>query len=490
MKKAFGWGVATAAFALILGASAFDVATAQEAKKAKNVILFIGDGMGFNSDILGTYWRYGEADAQSYHKFPVKLGAATFCVKEEYDPKKDDGYPVGKIWEGPESAMHRLQDNCPTTDSAASGTAINTGVKTQSGRVGFSKDGKKLENFADMNYRAGRSVGVVTTVQISHATPATTSAHNMSRGNYEEISKEQINDLPLTVLFGAGHPAYNRGAKINKKPEDLNYQFVGGREVWEAVSKDEGYKGWKFIDEREKFAELAKMTPDTNPTDLPKKILGIGRDNGDMLPIDGFADDESFVQERYSKEALANTPTLTDMTLGALNVLAQNDKGFYLMVEGGAIDHANHGRNAQNSALEHASFSKAIDAAIAWVEKYSSWDDTIMIITSDHETGCIWGPGTFEDMDENGKFDPKKDEFNEFEELEESDIGECPEVQYLSSGHSHWLVPVYAKGQGVESVKEFIRGNDEEAADMWDFSGDFIYNTDIFNLMKAASGLK
>ena len=248
MKKAFGWGVATAAFALILGASAFDVATAQEAKKAKNVILVIGDGMGFNSDILGTYWRYGEPDAQSYHKFPVKFGAATFCVKEEYDPKKDDGYPVGKIWEGPESAMHRLQDNCPTTDSAASGTAINTGVKTQSGRVGFSKDGKKLENFADINYRAGRSVGVVTTVQISHATPATTSAHNMSRGNYEEISKEQINDLPLTVLFGSGHPAYKRGSKINKKPEELNYQFVGGREVWEAVSKDEGYKGWKFID--------------------------------------------------------------------------------------------------------------------------------------------------------------------------------------------------------------------------------------------------
>ena len=92
MKKAFGWGVATAAFALILGASTFDVATAQEAKKAKNVILFIGDGMGFNSDILGTYWRYGEADAQSYHKFPVKLGAATFCATDKYDPKNDDGW--------------------------------------------------------------------------------------------------------------------------------------------------------------------------------------------------------------------------------------------------------------------------------------------------------------------------------------------------------------------------------------------------------------
>ena len=85
MKKAFGWGVATAAFALILGASAFDVATAQEAKKAKNVILFIGDGMGFNSDILGTYWRYGEADAivTSGNTGSVLVGGQTIVRREK-----------------------------------------------------------------------------------------------------------------------------------------------------------------------------------------------------------------------------------------------------------------------------------------------------------------------------------------------------------------------------------------------------------------------
>lgn len=489
MKKVFGWGVATAAFALFFSAATFDVATAQEAKKAKNVILFVGDGMGFNSDILGTYWRYGKPDAQSYHQFPVKLASATFAAEKAYDPEKDKGYAEEKAWKGPEAVQHRLFPNGPVTDSAASGTALNTGVKTRGSRLNYSKTGEKLENFADMNYRAGRSVGVVTTVQISHATPAAASAHNMSRGNYEEISKEQINDLPLTVLFGSGHPAYKRGVKINKKPEELNYQFVGGREVWEAVSKDEGYKGWKFIDERDEFAALAKMTPDSNPTDLPKKILGVGRDVDDLLPIDGFADDESFVKERYSEEAFANTPTLTDMTIGALNVLAQNDNGFYLMVEGGAIDHANHGRNAQNSALEHAGFSKAIDAAIAWVEKYSSWEDTIMIVTSDHETGQIWGAGTYEDTNENGKFDDE-DDFIEFKKLEDSDIGECPDVQYLSSGHTNSLVPVYAKGQGADFAKDFIRGNDQTAADMWNFSGDFIYNSDVFNIMKAASGLE
>lgn len=489
MKKF--WSAGAFALTLVMSAvCAFDVAYSQDAKPAKNVILFVGDGMGFNSDIMGSYWRTGKPDGLSYHAFPVKLGAATFSVKADYNPENDKGYVVKQIWRDAKGVNEKGHKETRVTDSGAAGTALNTGEKTLTGHICFSNKDEKLVNFADLNYAAGRSVGVVTTVQISHATPAAASAHNVDRGRYEEISKEQINDSQLTVLFGAGHPAYHNGRKINKEADELNYQFVGGRETWDAVSKDDGYKGWKFIDERSEFAALAAQTPDKN-AELPKRILGIGRSDGDFLPIDGNATEDGMkaVVDMYSQETVDATPSLTEMTVGALNVLSQNEKGFYLMVEGGAIDHANHGRNAKTSVLEHAGFSKAIDATIDWVEKYSSWDETLIIVTADHETGQIWGPGTFDDVNENGKYDDE-DDFVDFMPLEASKIGVVPDVQYLSSSHTNSLVPFYAKGVGAEKAFEFVRGNDEKAGEIWDYSGDYIYNGDVFNVMLNASGLK
>ncbi|MCF0234927.1 MAG: alkaline phosphatase [Thermoguttaceae bacterium] len=489
MNKCIRAGVVAFAVLGAFAAYVADGANAQETKQAKNVILFIGDGMGFNSDLIGSYWRTGKAWGLPYQQFPVKFGSATFSVKPDY--KEDiQGYVPKQIWRDAKGVQEKGHAETRVTDSAASGTAINSGNKTLDGHINYSKHDRRLQNFADLNYEAGRSVGVVTAVQISHATPAAASAHNVNRNNYEEISKEQINDSKLSVLFGAGNPEYTNGRKIDKKPEELNYQFVGGRETWEAVSKDEGYKGWKFIDEKSEFAELAAATPDSG-AELPKRVLGVGRAEGDLLPVDGNADEEglALVVDKYSQKTIDATPTLTQMTLGALNVLAQNESGFYLMVEGGAIDHANHGNNAQSSVLEHAGFSKAIEAAIAWVEKYSSWDETLIIVTADHETGELWGEGTYDDVNENGKFDDE-DEFYDFEPIAPSKIGVVPSVQYLTSGHTNGLVPFYAKGAGCEKAKDFVRGNDEKAGEIWDFSGDYIYNSDVFNVMKAASGLK
>ncbi len=484
------WGAFAFALTLVTSAvCAVDVAYSQEAKPAKNVILFVGDGMGFNSDIVGSYWRCGEPFGLSYQQFPVKLGAATFSVKPDYNSETDKGYVVKQIWRDAGGVNEKGHKETRVTDSGAAGTALNTGEKTVNGYICYSNKGEKIVNFADLNYAAGRAVGVVTTVQISHATPAAASAHNIDRGHYEEISKEQINDSKLSVLFGGGHPAYNNGRKINKKADELNYQFVGGRETWDAVSKDDGYKGWKFIDARADFAALAAQTPDKGG-DLPKRVLGIGRSSV-LLPSDGNANDEGMkaLVDKYSQEAIDATPSLTEMTVGALNVLAQNENGFYLMVEGGMIDGANHSRNVSQTVLEQTGFSKAIDAAIDWVEKYSSWDETLIIVTADHETGQLWGPGSFDDINENGKYD-EEDEFVDFMPLEASEIGVVPDVQYLTSGHTNSLVPFYAKGVGAEKALELVRGNDEKAGEIWDFSGDYIYNGDVFNVMLNASGLK
>ena len=478
--------------ALFCFATSF-VANAAE-PQAKNVILFIADGMGYNSDIMGAYWRTGKPDGLAYQKFPVKGSAATFCIRKhsngdvQWNPETDFGYVPEEFWKGPEGANYR-HANTETTDSGASATAINAGHKTLNSRINYSMTGERLENFADLNYKAGRSVGVVATCQISHATPAGATAHNINRGAYEEISKEQIEDLPLTVLMGSGRPDYNNGRKIDKSADELNYQFVGGRDVWEKVSANDGYKGWTFMDERADFAALAAKTPDQSAK-LPERVLGVARSGGDLAPIDGDADNPESMIERFTKETVEATPSLTEMTLGALNVLSQNQNGFYLMVEGSNIDHANHGKNAAQSVLEHAGFSKAVEAAVDWVEKYSSWDDTIMIVTSDHETGQIWGAGTFDDDNDDGRYRAKDDTFNGFQPVPETGKGEVPNVQYLSSGHTNTLVPVYIKGVGAENYAAFVRGVDEKAGEMWDFDGTYIYNNDIFSIMTSASGLK
>ena len=493
--------LATRVLVLVFLASAFlalasDVAKADE-PKAKNVILFIADGNGYNSDIMGSYWRTGEEFGLEYNKFPVKGASAHFMLHKhsdgtvEWDPEKEPeknmGYVGEEFWKVPQGANWR-PTNTQTTDSAASATAMNTGVKTLGGYVNISKTGEKLENFADKNYKAGRSVGVVTTAQISHATPAGASAHNESRGNYQQIGYEQIHDLPLTVLMGSGHPAFSNGKKVDKPADEWNYNFVGGRELWEKVSKNDGYHGWTFFDDRPDFAALAAKTPGS--ADLPKRVLGVVRTTGDVPPIDGDADNPDSMIERWGKETVDAIPSLTEMTVGALNVLSQNENGFYLMVEGGNIDHANHANNAANSVLEHAGFSKAIDAAIEWVEKYSSWDETIMIMTADHETGQIWGAGTYDDDNDDGKFMEKDDTFNEFMPVPATEKGKVPEVQYLSGSHTNALVPVYIKGVGAEKYYDFVRGTDEKAGEFWKFDGKFIFNSDIYNIMSAASGIK
>lgn len=476
------------------------VSYAQENGKgtAKNVILFIGDGDGFNSELLGTYYHTGKEWGEVYQSFPVFIGSATFCVHKHSngsvewdpvaDPDKNFGYSPAEFWKGPDGAQWRVT-NTETTDSAASSTALNSGHKTVGGYVGKDMNGNDVENFAEKNIKAGRSAGMVSTNQISHATPAGGSSHNINRNNYAEIGKEQIEKSQLTVLIGSGHPEYNNGVKIEKSADELNYNFVGGRETWENVKKNDGFKGWSFIDARSDFAALAAATPDSGK-ELPNRLLGIVRTTGDVMPIDGDVDDPDAMIKRFSKTTVEETPSLSEMTLAALNVLSQNKNGFYVLVEGGSIDHANHGNNADQSCLEHTGFAKAIEAAVEWVEKYSSWDETLIIVTSDHETGQIWGDGTYVDEDNNGRFSSKKDTFEGFEKIEKSKKGKVPAVQYLSTGHTNSLVPFWAKGAGADCYKDFVRGKDKKAAKFWKFDGDFIFNSDVYNIMSAASGIE
>ena len=500
---------------------------AQESERAKNVILMIGDGMGFNSDLAGTYYRFGEAKGQIYQKFPQRIGCTTYALTEKGAELTKDGSDMNALRavtaEGASSSARSAGPGyrpevfwtdliggqqgsmfTATTDSAAASTAINSGIKTKSGRIGVSFNGKPIKQFALYMAESGRSIGTVTTVTLCHATPAGVIAHNESRGNYEQISMEMITQQPMTVIIGGGNPEYHHGKKIDKDPARLNYQNVGGRALWEKIKKNDPALGFTLVEQKKDFEKIAA----SNSKALPKKLLGLPREDTYIKPVDGAIGENGrkLADKLVKKEIRESLPSLSVMSLAALNVLNQNDKGFFLMIEGGAIDGANHGNNMEMMVLEHTGFSKAIESVCEWIEKNSSWKETLLIITADHETGQLWGPGTWKSQktvksDKNTSTKDSKnakakkqfnagDKFFGFQKIVNNGRGNLPGFQYASPGHSNALVPFYAKGAGSDFLNDYIRGEDSKAAEFWDFNGKFIDSTDITPFMKKAAHLK
>jgi len=159
-----------------------------------------------------------------------------------------------------------------------------------------------------------------------------------------------------------------------------------------------------------------------------------------------------------------NVPDLATMALGTLNVLNQNPNGFFVQIEGGAIDWAGHDNQKGRIIEEHIHFHNAIEAVVAWVEANSSWSETLLIVTSDHDTGLPLGPNSdtiaFQPVQNNGQ-------------------GEMPGLMFHTTGHSNDLVPLFAHGAGADVFHQLIRGSDPRY-------GQYIDNTDIFHVMYQA----
>jgi alkaline phosphatase len=181
----------------------------------KNIILIIVDGGGFNHIDAADYYTDGKKGSQPYEKFPVKLAVTTYPAGGSYEPKK--------------TAENFNYVRSGFTDSAAAATALATGVKTNNGEIGLNVNGQKIENVIEKCEKLGMSTGVVTTVPISHATPAGFVAHKKSRNGYDEIAREMINESRLNVLFGCGNPLFDDNGKKLDKPGELKY--VGGRQL-------------------------------------------------------------------------------------------------------------------------------------------------------------------------------------------------------------------------------------------------------------------
>jgi alkaline phosphatase len=415
----------------------------------KNVILMITDGRSYGALDAARHYR-GKASVYQGRGW-TKLSMTTTSANNDA-ATNPHGYDPAKAWESDGKGGSRpnqayLKTNA--TDSASGITAIVTGQKNRDGQINWSVDGKPLTNFAQIYHAAGRATGAVSTVNWTHATPGGIGAHNASRNNYVDIATEMLTTSGLDVIMGAGNPMFDN----NGKPlTTADYRHVG--EANWAKLRDGSY-GYTLIQGRDEFVTLASA-----PT-TPARVCGTfqalataqqGRDGYEATDTPG------------SDPRNANIPTLGEMALAALNVLDNNPKGFFVMMEGGAIDWAAHANQAARLIEEHQDFDTAVKAVSKWVEKNSSWNDTLVIITSDHGNGMITGPdgGTF--ITNNGR-------------------GRMPGLKFNSGGHTNELVPLFARGSGSELLKWFVRGEDP-------VRGKYIENTDVFRVMQIATGMR
>ncbi len=401
----------------------------------RNVILMIADGWGYNSIQMTNFWT--GAAAQSYERFPVHFAMSTYSANGH-------GYDPAQAWTNGTYNIPYLKTGA--TDSASAITAMLTGIKNYDGTINLSVDGQPLTSFAQMYKQSGRAAGAVSTVQWSHATPAGAYAHNR-RDNYADIALEGIAS-DMDVIFGAGNPDFDN----NGRPAANNPRYVGGAETWNKLKNNE-LPGITHIQTRSEFLSLIVGNPSGRYIGTFQSYTTANQARSGYTPSDIPG----------SVPLNGGIPSLAEMSLAALNVLDNNPEGLFLLIEGGAVDWANHANQPARLIEEMMDFNFAVDAVISWIESNSSWNDTLLIVTGDHECGMLTGPDGALNLEDRGP-------------------GAIPGHKWNSGSHTNTLVPLFAKGAGSELFAQYATGLDP-------VRGAYIDNTDIFRVMSGATGV-
>ena len=310
-----------------------------QAQQAKYVFYFIGDGMGVNQ-VLGTEMYQSELKGE--------IGVTPLLFTQ---------FPYATV-------AHTYSATNGVTDSAAGGTALATGSKSKNGGIGVTKDLVDVTSVASWAKANGYRVGVSSSVSVDHATPASFYAHENSRNNYYQIGLDLIE---ANFDFYAGSDFLdptNQKAKDGKTYDNL----------YDLTAKA-GYtlaRGYKEYQKKAKKAE--------------KMIL--------FQPEAASAKDNSAIP--YAIDRQKGDMTLSEITRAGINFLSKNnDKGFFLMVEGGKIDWACHSNDGATALTEVQDFDNAIKVAYEFYEQHP--EETLIVITADHETGGLsLGTGSYD----------------------------------------------------------------------------------------------
>jgi alkaline phosphatase len=327
--------------------------------RAKNVILFIGDGMGISTITASRIFDgqqkggNGEENSLTFEKLPYLALSKTYSVDQQ------------------------------TPDSAPTMTAMVTGVKTIGDSLSVNQlvlhsepsadvvNANKLTTILEQSKHHGLSVGVVSTARITHATPAATYAHTANRdweGDSDKPAGATVPDIAaqlvdfninggIDVALGGGRTRF-----IPKTVTDPEYGVAGKRKDGRDLTKEwvDNHSNAQYVWNKAQFDAI-----DPNTTD---HLLGLFEPSHVHYEADRVAHDKS------------GEPSLTEMTNKAIDILKKNDNGYFLMVEGGRIDHAHHSGNAYRALSDTQQLAEAVKAAMEKTDP----EETLIIVTADH----------------------------------------------------------------------------------------------------------
>lgn len=353
--------------------------------QVKNVIYLIGDGMGF--------------------------GAVTSLLLTEDEPTGFEMAPVVGISETCSANDH-------VTDSAAGGTALATGTRTNNGYVGTDPEGQQLTSVLRKAQTHGMKTGIVVNTTLTEATPGAFYAGVTSRSMVYDIAK-QFTESDVDVAIGGGVDHFvGRPDSL-----DLTATLIGkGYDVylsWEAVLETES----------DKFVGILPLY-DIHRSEENNGTASAAAGQEVCLAAQMAALNEDVSREHISEPAVY----LEKATVKALDVLSRNNKdGFFLMIESAIIDGYGHNNDSDGMIVEMKEFDRTLRQMIEYVNKHP---ETLLVVTADHETG-----GTGVDYSRHGVEGPLK-------------------LRFSTHGHTGTVVPVFAYGAGAESFAGVMKNID------------------------------
>ena len=396
----------------------------------KRVILFVFDGMDWQTTYAASLYKTGKVSytegrgnglvLQDYHGTETDFG---FCVTSPllgnvkldvdsqtladaaqpatggYDAKRGGATP----WDTAPSrdylmALDRTRPHT-VTDSASSATSMTAGIKTYNAAINVDGKGNRVETIAHQLQRdRGMAIGVVTSVPISHATPAAAYSHNVTRNDYQDLTRDLIglpsvshrtDPMPgVDVLIGGGWGESkdkddSQGANFIPTgafldPADLEKVSIQNGGSYVFTQRTAGRSGSKLLAAAKDKAVESRS-----------RLLAVFGAAGGSLPFaSADGDYKPAVGPKgtvvYSEADVTENPTLAEMAVAALDVLETKPNGFWLMVEAGEVDWANHANNLDGSIGAVLSGDAALAAIFNWIEQQQAWDDTAVIVTADH----------------------------------------------------------------------------------------------------------
>jgi alkaline phosphatase len=449
--------------AALFSAGAAPVAAAPQ---AKNIIFFLGDGMGPTTITAARIFKHGEDGLLHFERLERTARIKTYSN----DFQTTDSAPsMGAYMTG----VKINQEGISMKDARAIEPARDANGNRTVDRCG-ENNGQVVPTILELAKAAGRAVGAVTTTELTHATPASTFSHVCHRDAAYTIARQLV----------PGGEGYNRALG-----DGVDVLMGGGRHRFTPYDKASNPKG--RADGRDLMAELAAQGYAVAGTRAGMMSARPGRKFIGIYAADDHLD--------YALTRRPEQPSLSEMALKAVELLSKDPDGFFLMVEGGKIDHALHDTNAKNALVDTVAFDEAIQATIERMRQIDpGLENTLIVVTADHDHTMVLngypkrGSKVLDIVHDYATGQPKKDaDGKTFTTLVFGNGKVRPDLR-ADVDSATAQRDDYLQEAGVRTLYESHGGGDVKlyatGAGSAPFKGT-MENTQVFHLIKAAAGL-